>query len=333
MMLLYVCSFKISIKHLILPIIFDVICGIGLIWGQSYFSSALFTPINMSAFILLIGIMMGKLADDETLKRISIVYIATSFIVGLVLLGSVFRELTGLEVVCMFTDLKNSAAPFLLIGLILVAIIFYRDHKVIPFALIVFYTVLICMMKSRATLISLVIFLLYFIFGVVESKKERNFYIILLMTCVLLIIFQPNVNHLIVDEILLNNRSSDLATLSSGRDYHWYIFKTEFYDYLFMGTGGTYLESMPLAVLMSYGLIGGITVLLFEIKPLCYAIKEKKYKKYQLYTVLVISISLTMLINSIFEEQAPFGPGVKCYFLWLICGLYIGKKKHDNQNV
>ena len=153
------------------------------------------------------------------------------------------------------------------------------------------------------------------------------------MTCVLLIIFQPNVNHLIVDEILLNNRSSDLATLSSGRDYHWYIFKTEFYDYLFMGTGGTYLESMPLAVLMSYGLIGGIPVLLFAIKPLCYAIKERKSKKYQLYTVLVISISLTMLINSIFEEQAPFGPGVKCYFLWLICGLYIGKKKHDNQNV
>ena len=151
--------------------------------------------------------------------------------------------------------------------------------------------------------------------------------------CVLLIIFQPNVNHLIVDEILLNNRSSDLATLSSGRDYHWYIFRTEFYNYLFMGTGGTYLESMPLAVLMSYGLLGGIPVLLFAIKPLCYAIKERKSKKYHLYTVLVISISLTMLINSIFEEQAPFGPGVKCYFLWLICGLYIGKKKHDNQNV
>lgn len=333
MMLLYVCSFKISIKHLILPIIFDVICGIGLIWGQSYFSSALFTPINMSAFILLIGIMMGKLADDETLKRISIVYIATSFIVGLVLLGSVFRGVDWSGSSVYVYGSKNSAAPFLLIGLILVAIIFYRDHKVIPFALIVFYKVLICMMKSRATLISLVIFLLYFIFGVVESKKERNFYIILLMTCVLLIIFQPNVNHLIVDEILLNNRSSDLATLSSGRDYHWYIFKTEFYDYLFMGTGGTYLESMPLAVLMSYGLIGGIPVLLFAIKPLCYAIKERKSKKYQLYTVLVISISLTMLINSIFEEQAPFGPGVKCYFLWLICGLYIGKKKHDNQNV
>lgn len=72
--------------------------------------------------------------------------------------------------------------------------------------------------------------------------------------------FQSDLNNFIINEIIFNNRDMSINSLSSGRDVHWKRFAQEFGDYMFVGTGGTYLESMPLAVLFSYGIIGGIPV-------------------------------------------------------------------------
>ena len=119
-----------------------------------------------------------------------------------------------------------------------------------------------------------------------------------------------------------------INSLSSGRDVHWKRFAQEFGDYMFVGTGGTYLESMPLAVLFSYGIIGGIPVLLFAIEPFWYAANHLIKKERNIYTILVFSISLVMFINGIFEEQAPFGPGVKCYLTWLLFGMLIGRNSN-----
>ena len=212
------------------------------------------------------------------------------------------------------------------------ATLFYVRHRIASGFLIIAYAVLIFMMKSRATIAALAIYLIYFIFFIVESKRERNFYLFLVVIFGLVVVFNPDANHLIIQEIIFNNRGTDMTTLSSGRDLHWKTFRQEFGKYLFWGTGGTYLESMPLAVLMSYGVIGGVPILLFALKPLIYAIKNMWDKRYRIYSLLVVSISLTMLVNSIFEEQAPFGPGVKCYFLWLLFGMYIGKKQYDLLN-
>lgn len=75
--------------------------------------------------------------------------------------------------------------------------------------------------------------------------------------------------NLYIKEIILNNKDiNDLTAVTSNRDLHVEYFKANFGMYWFSGTGGTYLESMPLAVLMSYGILGGIPVLLFSLQPL-----------------------------------------------------------------
>lgn len=324
--------FGFNMDFLIPPVIFDMLCLLGWAFGKDYMASSLFVPINMSAFILTIGFLFGALVDEQIIKKIAIAYIASSIIVGGVLYVTVFRGIDWSGSRTYVYASKNSAAQFLLVGLILVATLFYVRHRIASGFLIIAYAVLIFMMKSRATIAALAIYLIYFIFFIVESKRERNFYLFLVVIFGLVVVFNPDANHLIIQEIIFNNRGTDMTTLSSGRDLHWKTFRQEFGKYLFWGTGGTYLESMPLAVLMSYGVIGGVPILLFALKPLIYAIKNMWDKRYRIYSLLVVSISLTMLVNSIFEEQAPFGPGVKCYFLWLLFGMYIGKKQYDLLN-
>lgn len=330
--LLYINNFKITIRHIILPIIFDTICIAGCVFGQTYISSALFIPINMSVFIMIIGILFGAIVDDKVLSRIAIAYIVSSLVVGINLYLTVFRGVDWSGATFYLYGSKNSAAQFLLVGLILVTILFYEKSRIVSLPLIGFYVLLIIMMKSRTTLVALAVYLLYFVIFIVKSRQEKLVYISLMIIFVLLVIYNPEVNNFIIKQIMFNNKATDITTLSSGRDAHWIRFATEFPDYMFFGTGGTYLESMPLAVLMSYGLIGGIPILLFSLKPLLYSLRCFREVKNNVYIVLVISISIIMLINSFFEEQAPFGPGVKCYFLWLVFGMLIGKRESNSES-
>lgn len=321
-------KFILHIRYLLLPIVFDIFCLLGSIFGKTYLSSTLFIPINMSAFILIVGILLGSCGNENSVKKIAICYIITSVIVGVVLYFTVFRGVDWSGSSVYLYKSKNSAGQFLLSGLVLLATMFYKKNRLLCIPIIGFYTLLILMMKSRTTIVALTIYLVYFIFGVIESKKERNFYLIVLVVFGLLVIFQPDLNNFIINEIIFNNRDTSINSLSSGRDVHWKRFSQEFGEYIFVGTGGTYLESMPLAVLFSYGIIGGIPVLLFAIEPFWYAANRLIKKDRNVYTILVLSISLVMLINGIFEEQAPFGPGVKCYLTWLLFGMLIGRNSN-----
>lgn len=321
-------KFILHIRYLLLPIVFDIFCLLGSIFGKTYLSSTLFIPINMSAFILIVGILLGSCGNENSVKKIAICYIITSVIVGAVLYFTVFRGVDWSGSSVYLYKSKNSAGQFLLSGLVLLATMFYKKNRLLCIPIIGFYTLLILMMKSRTTIVALTIYLVYFIFGVIESKKERNFYLIVLVVFGLLVIFQPDLNNFIINEIIFNNRDTSINSLSSGRDVHWKRFFQEFGEYIFVGTGGTYLESMPLAVLFSYGIIGGIPVLLFAIEPFWYAANRLIKKDRNVYTILVLSISLVMLINGIFEEQAPFGPGVKCYLTWLLFGMLIGRNSN-----
>lgn len=322
-------KFKLYIRYLLLPIVFDYFCLVGAVFGKGYLMSNLFVPINMSVFILIVGILVGSCGDDNTIRKIAIWYIITSVIVGIVLYLTVFRGVDWSGSSVYLYKSKNSAGQFLLSGLILLITIFYKQNKVISLPIIGLYISLILMMKSRTTIVALAIYLIYFIFGVVESRRERNVYLILLIVFILLIIFQPDLNNFIIKQIIFNNRETSINSLSSGRDVHWKRFSQEFGEYMFVGTGGTYLESMPLAVLFSYGIIGGIPALLFAIEPFWYAVKCLRKKGRDLYIILLLSISMVMLINGIFEEQAPFGPGVKCYLTWLLFGMLIGRNINE----
>lgn len=149
----------------------------------------------------------------------------------------------------------------------------------------------------------------------------------------LLILTNENLYNLYIKQIMLNNKDVINWTLvTSYRDVQYEYFFNNFGRYWVLGTGGTYIESMPMSVLMSYGVIGGIPVLLFSFYPLYIGLNNVKKKEYAIFCNLIISLAIMMWLNGIFEEQSPFGPGVKCYFLWLITGIFIGYKQENEFN-
>ena len=130
-----------------------------------------------------------------------------------------------------------------------------------------------------------------------------------------------------VEQIFLVNRDAeDITAVSANRDLHLAYFLENFSEYWITGTGGIYLESFPLATLMSYGVIGSIPVFVSALLPIVISFSDRGKKELRTVRNLVCSINLLMLINCLFEEQTPFGPGVKCYALWMLFGLYRGMR-------
>lgn len=315
---------KINWTYFVLPITFDVICFLGRVLGKSYLSSDLFRPVNLCTFIFLIGIWAGAYLDYTSLKQISFAFIASALVVAAYLYFNIFRGVDWGASGYLYGS-KNSAGQIFLVAIILIVTQFLQYNKVLSVFAITFFAALIIMMKSRASILTLLIVVVYFVLFVAKEPVHKIIGISILTAIVIIIFTNEELYNLYIKEIMLNNKDiNDLSAVTSYRDLHVKFFKANFGTYWFAGTGGTYLEAMPLAALMSYGVIGGIPVLLYSLQPLWLGLKYAKVEEYRLFCILILALSVTMWINGIFEEQSPFGPGVKCYFLWLITGLFIG---------
>ena len=319
-----------KLRYFMWPIIFDVFCILMSLFKGGYISSDLFRPVNLSTFIFLIGILAGGYLEKNSLRKISAAFISSALIVALYLYMNIFRGVDWANSGAYLYASKNSAGQIFLTAATLTALLFFKEHKVLSMGVITFCTALIIMMKSRATLITLIIVAIYILLFVVERPIYKILGIILLILVVFIIFTNEGLYDLYINQIMLNNKElTDISGITSDRDIQYDYFNQNFKYYFWLGTGGTYIEAMPLSVLMSYGIIGGIPVLLYSLYPLYIGVKNSRVWKYKRFCNIIISLSLMMWINGIFEEQSPFGPGVKCYFLWLITGIFLGYKQRN----
>lgn len=319
-----------KLRYFICPIVFDIFCIFMSLVDGGYISSDLFRPINLSAFIFAIGILAGGYLEENSLRKISVAFISSALIVALYLYMNIFRGVDWANSGAYLYASKNSAGQIFLTAAILTALFFFDEHKVLSTGAIAFCIALIIMMKSRATLVTLAIIVIYILLFVVEKPSYRVMGIILIILMVFIVFTNEGLYNLYVKQIMLNNKDiTDISGITSDRDMQYNYFNQNFKYYFLTGTGGTYIEAMPLSVLMSYGVIGGIPVLLYSLYPLYIGIKNSGIWQYKRFCNIIISLALMMWINGIFEEQSPFGPGVKCYFLWLVTGIFLGYKQRN----
>ena len=84
---------------------------------------------------------------------------------------------------------------------------------------------------------------------------------------------------------------------------------------------------MPIAMVLQFGIFGAMIVLIFL------AILTRKIVRFnranQLHLVSYL-LFIAMMLNSLFEAWPPFGPGVKCFMMWMMLGysLAIGDKSN-----
>lgn len=320
---------RIKIQYFIIPVFFDIYCIILSLGKGGYTSSDLFRPINLCTFILLIGILAGRFLDEANLQKISGAFILSALIVAIYLYFDIFRGLDWAGTGGYLYGAKNSAGQIFLTAIILLILFFMERYKIISIVLCSIFCALIIMMKSRSTLLTLVLITVYIVLFVIKKPLYKAIGMCVISIIAIIILTDDSLYNLYVNQIMLNNKDiNDFSAITSDRDIHYEFFARYFGQYWVVGTGGTYLEAMPLAVLMSYGIVGGIPVLLYSLFPLYVGIKNiNKRKDYRIFCHIIISLGIVMWVNGIFEEQSPFGPGAKCYFLWLVTGIFIGYKE------
>ena len=329
-------NYKIKIPKIIyiIPIIFDLaLLLLQVIVGKNYINSNMFKPLNLCCFISMIGYYFGKYCDHSIVVKIVKCFIFSSFIIGISIFNNTFRGADWKNASGYLYTAKNSAAMIFLIAIIMVLIYLKDLKKVIVIPLIIFLSNLIIMLKSRATIVCLLFVILYIIIFYVKKPMLKIILITIFISLIVFVFLNNNAYDFFINKIILNNRGSDdLTVITSGRDEHFDKFIEMFPKYFLFGTSGTYLESFPLASLLSYGFFIGLLLIIYTFVPMICVLREMKYDfTDKMLKHLILAINIVMIINGLFEELTPLGPGVKCFVMWLLFGIYVGNLKRESK--
>lgn len=337
---LYINQWKLYLRGILMPIVlgcfFAIYYFVGQMFIPAYKNSELVTPIFMCIFILLVGSMVGSHLNEKHLQNVGTAYIWS----GICVAANVFITYiygNSLSGGYYLYASKNSVSQILLTVWILI-LVFKLGKKgffITCIYIIAFGFITFCMLalKSRATIIGMPIVLIGVLLSNKRNRKSKCFVIAILVVMILLLM-QEDIYNTFVNDILFAGRdTSSLESISSGRSSEWSEFWNDIKGFELFGQGRNKRESLILTSLLEFGFLGGSIILLLAIYPIYYGIKY--IKKTNPWRLCFILIAITYAVNGIFEQLAPFGPGVKCYFLWLLFGimtsLRIEREKDGNQ--
>lgn len=284
--------------------------------------------ICISIFILSVSYCYGIHVQSfkRSFNNLSFFFFVASLVYGI----SVYvKYLVGADMfstVYAYGD-KNSAAQIFLSACIILFTLFKPSNfaqKIVAYSLIVILLYVMFVLKSRATLLGFFFVLGYFTF-VYKNKKVRYVFFLSIIAMCIYILSNPSFYRTLVEGILFANRdSTDLNSLSSGRVEQLETCVDLFVSSPIIGIGNKYFDCFPIIILTQYGIMGAIIVFVF----IANRIKECVYKldlNNQL-DLCAFLLMMTYMLNSLFEAQPPFGPGVKCFPLWMIWGIMLSTK-------
>lgn len=229
-------------------------------------------------------------------------------------------------------EFKNSMAFIMLLALIGIFLNIKLSSplsKLIVYAGLLLILVVVIIQKSRATLIGLVVCILYYIIKG-QSRKLKWALICLSVFGVILVLVSPRMYDLVVNNIIFANRyiagsEFNLDEISSGR-FSIIGYRMSFLrGHEIIGIGNMYLDCFPLAMLLQYGIVGLAGMAVFVISIYRNIIRKfNQSDPLQLTGFLLFLIAMT---NSLFEAYPPFGPGVKCMLIWVFVGMSMAQPR------
>lgn len=311
----------------ILAIFWTALYFIGFFFINDYGASDLPYTIFLSFFIFLVGLIAGSCLYSHDIEKIVTAFIISAMIVcfdtfvtyiyGTSLVGRIYAY-----------DSKNSVSQILLTAWILILIFKFQKElrlwkKAIYAGSFILLTVTLIGLKSRATLIAIPVVLIWLISHGNLDKRLRNVIVTALLIIVIFFMANPAYMDTLIYDVILGGRNvNSLNDVSSGRAKEWQTFFMDFSDKPFFGHGRMKRESLILTSLLEFGILGGGLILLIAFWPVYWSIRYCKKNRFYL---MFSSIAITYCLNGVFEQLAPFGPGVKCYFLWFVMGALISK--------
>lgn len=305
----------------------------------SYLLSPHYTNIIKSLFILLISYNYAFFVDLKDFSK-SLGWI--SFFAGIILSFGLYKHvfIGGFDLtsrVYAYTA-KNSISQILISCLVLVFFLMPSSlnccgfsTKGVKFLYAILLILVLFLLKSRATILGLIIFL--FIIFKRRDVKPKILLTLVFFLILTVFIFNPQVRNVFFYSIILAGRDvNDMNDATSGRLDFFIDYPKLFMSHPLVGHGFVFSESFPLSVLLDYGLLGGVFVFYIALIPICLATKLWALVDDD-FIASFISIVFIYSLNSIFEQQAPFGPGAKNVLLWVVLGFVLKNGKSAFRDV
>lgn len=202
-----------------------------------------------------------------------------------------------------------------------------KMQKLFIYAALMFIFIVIFLLKSRATIVG-VFFVFLYVVTKVGSIKYRVGAFFIFVCLLVVVLFNPHYYDIIVNNIIFaGNNASDIDAVSSGRVHLVNDALNEIPKHLWFGRGLFYLDCMPIAVIYQYGICGALLIFGFIFYV---AVKVSKRSSRSLVDSIVFLLFWVFMINSLFEANPPFGPGVKCFLLWLTMGISSAEEDREN---
>lgn len=304
--------------------VFFLYCSLcEVIYNVSYIGADL-NNIGISFFVLIVSFNFWRIyGSQKVLRNISFLVLLSSLLLSYIVYTGYLSNYSIFEKVYAYSS-KNSLGQIILSSAIL-AFVLYKPSKLlikIPYYIsIVYIIIIVFILKSRATIACVFFVTMYYVLFY-KDRRIRIVFIGALTAIVVYVLKNPWAYDAIVNAILLGNRdASDLDDVSSGR-------LTLMRDCLALieknpltGNGNYYFDCFPLVMIAQYGIIGAFFVFFFLANKIAFCIK-KLDRKIGLDLALFL-LFFSFLINSLFEAQPPFGPGVKCFQLWMTFGFVL----------
>lgn len=287
--------------------------------AYKYIGSDVYNVIfSFGVFIVSFSVWQ-RVGSQRFLNEIAFICGISTAFVGAVIYIDYISKTSVTELMYAYGS-KNSAAQIILNSSILLLCTKVRNryYVLLTFIAVVAFMVEIMLLKSRATMIGLFFVILYL--ATVSKNKGIKVLVRILILCgIVYLCYNTELLDTIYNNLLLANRNaSDLNELSSGRllfmKKAWDLFRSS----MLIGVGNLYLDCFPLAILTQYGVIGASIILAFVLYVFV-IVKKLVKENTNLYTCAFL-LYVTILLNSLFEAQPPFGPGMKCFIVWMVIG-------------
>lgn len=291
-------------------------------FNSAYGDSALPQPIFLSMFVLIVGSMVGEYIDFEDWKSIFTAYILSGLIVSINVYMTFIRGNTLSGRNYLYAS-KNSISQIILtiwILIIMTKIIEKGFWKKLFYVIaLIFITYILLMLQSRSTIIGMPIIALWILVNRKSENKVRKFILAFSFCIVIALLLNGNFYDFVINRVMTGGRNvNDINDLSSERFIEWQQFWPRMQNTVMFGHGRDKQESVILTSLLEFGFVGGGMILYMAIYPFIWSIKNR-FRIRNMYMIFS-SIALVYFTNGIFEQLAPFGPGVKCYMLWFMLG-------------
>lgn len=291
--------------------------------GSEYMDTRIFYCLIITLGVFFITSLLPDEATNEVnIAKFFDAYIYSSTMLALAVYVEYFTEGIDFSSRLYVYDSKNSTAQIFLTALILCV---YTQKKRrlgwLKMICALINIILLVLVRSRASLVGLIIVVIMAIFSKQINSNIRKMIAICFLGLVVLFFVNADVNRFVMDGLVYAGRSAtSIQDITSGRSAQWKMFPQLFWENFCLGRGAYKIESFPLSVLLQYGLLFGSIMLIYSVLPMIYALKNTR-KAFGNHILFLIG--LVYWLNGIFEELAPFGPGVKCYFLWFLLAIQL----------